>query len=720
MALNTAGQTGLGSDVAMGSSGSAFAPAWVRRAAAISWRFVAAAGLVAVLAAVALYLSTDTAAIIVGAIVASTFGPLVGYVRQGHGWRAQHAAAIVSVAALVGVILVAAMIVLAFAPYYTQILRVAQEGLTGLIERLTALGAPASVLDLLRTVGQGFDTWLRSGAQDLVGPVGTLLAVLVLGGFLTFYLLDEGDRAWRKATASLDPWRADTLTAHALTATSEVGGFLRGTALCAGGDAVSHFVLMTVLGIPLAGPLAVLVFIAGFVPYLGAIFATAVLILVALATKGVATAVILLALIGIAKAVVAVLVDRVVYANRVRIPPALVLIVVPAGAALFGIGGIFAAVPVVAAIIAFIPAITEVLGPGPDPIPPGSFAPLWLDRLAQFSWRALAIVAAVAIAIRLLVVPFFSAPVVIALVLACAMKPSTDALRRRGVGRTPAALIVAIASATVVMAILVVTAVSVVTQLPDILGRASEALGRLGLAQYLAGFTDSIGDSLAEAGSALVSNVATVFAALATAALLTYFFLRDGPVWWGRVLDRVRPERRRTSLGASGAQAARILNGSTLGTGIVSAFAGAAQVVIMTILGLPLAFPIGVLTFFGGFIPYVGSLISTGLAFLVTVAVGDTLDVVAMAIFTVVMNVVLANVIAPLVYGKTVNLHPAVILLAAPAGAAIGGLIGMFLIVPAIAIFGATWRSVIRLFESDETGSALPSSAEMTGIEPAT
>jgi predicted PurR-regulated permease PerM len=70
-----------------------------------------------------------------------------------------------------------------------------------------------------------------------------------------------------------------------------------------------------------------------------------------------------------------------------------------------------------------------------------------------------------------------------------------------------------------------------------------------------------------------------------------------------------------------------------------------------------------------------------------------------MAIFTVVINIVIGNFVAPLVLGKTVSIHPAIVLLAAPAGAAIGGLIGMFLIVPMIAIVMATWRSVIRLFD---------------------
>ncbi len=162
------------------------------------------------------------------------------------------------------------------------------------------------------------------------------------------------------------------------------------------------------------------------------------------------------------------------------------------------------------------------------------------------------------------------------------------------------------------------------------------------------------------------------------------------------------PADRREIVGESGAKAARILNGSTLGTGLVSLVAGTLQVLMMTLLGLPLAFPVGVLTFFGGFIPYIGGAVATGLGFLIAIAFGTPTTIVLMAIFTIVINVVIGNFVAPLVLGRTVSIHPAIVLLAAPAGAAIGGLIGMFLIVPMIAIFMATWRSVIRLFDPDE------------------
>jgi predicted PurR-regulated permease PerM len=69
-----------------------------------------------------------------------------------------------------------------------------------------------------------------------------------------------------------------------------------------------------------------------------------------------------------------------------------------------------------------------------------------------------------------------------------------------------------------------------------------------------------------------------------------------------------------------------------------------------------------------------------------------------MLIFTLVFNIVAGNIVAPLVYGKAVNIHPAVVLMAIPAGSAIGGILGMFLVVPVVGIVATSWRTVLRVF----------------------
>jgi predicted PurR-regulated permease PerM len=154
-----------------------------------------------------------------------------------------------------------------------------------------------------------------------------------------------------------------------------------------------------------------------------------------------------------------------------------------------------------------------------------------------------------------------------------------------------------------------------------------------------------------------------------------------------------------------------------IATGAISAVGAASQFLVMAILGIPLAWPLAILSFFGGFIPYIGSLLTTLLAFLVTVAVGSTQDIIIMFIFTMVFNIVQGNIVAPLFYGRAVNIHPAIVLLAIPAGAAVAGIAGMFLAVPVIGVVATSWRTILRVFGTEPVDRAGAGDVE-TGDRP--
>jgi predicted PurR-regulated permease PerM len=224
----------------------------------------------------------------------------------------------------------------------------------------------------------------------------------------------------------------------------------------------------------------------------------------------------------------------------------------------------------------------------------------------------------------------------------------------------------------------------------------------------LVGLVTATGSGMLGAVAGLLSGLVGFVVALLLAAILTFFFLRDGPGLWDRAIAGLPPVRR-ARLQEAGTGAAGVLGGYMIGTGAISLFGAATQFVIMFVLGVPLALPLAVLSFFGGFVPYIGSFITTGLAFLVTVSTGETTDIIVMGLFTIIFNIVQGNIVAPLVYGKAVNLHPAIILLAIPAGSALAGIIGMFLIVPFLGVVATTWRTVLKTFDDDE-GST-------TGIE---
>ena len=155
-------------------------------------------------------------------------------------------------------------------------------------------------------------------------------------------------------------------------------------------------------------------------------------------------------------------------------------------------------------------------------------------------------------------------------------------------------------------------------------------------------------------------------------ALLAFYFLRDGGAAWMKVTGRSTPQVA-SELRGAGTRAFEALGGYMLGTAAISFVGAASQALIMVLLGLPHVLPVFVLSFFLCFIPYIGGYISTGIAFFITLAVGSPLAIIIMFTWTMVFNIVQGNVIAPIVYGKTVHIHPAIVLLAIPAGGAVGG-----------------------------------------------
>lgn len=163
---------------------------------------------------------------------------------------------------------------------------------------------------------------------------------------------------------------------------------------------------------------------------------------------------------------------------------------------------------------------------------------------------------------------------------------------------------------------------------------------------------------------------------------------------------------RREALDRAGRDAVGILGGYMFGTAAISAVGAISQLLIMVLLGLPFAVPIAVLSFIACFIPYYGGFVTTGLAFLVAIGFGTPAEIVIMGIYTIVFNIVQGNIVTPLVYNRTVNLHPAIVLLAIPAGGAVAGIAGMFLAVPILAVVSATWRSILMVMGDEPDPSA--------------
>ena len=315
-------------------------------------------------------------------------------------------------------------------------------------------------------------------------------------------------------------------------------------------------------------------------------------------------------------------------------------------------------------------------------------------------------------------------PVVIGTILAASLEPLVQALVRRGRSRSAAAGI-AVGGGLVLIVVLVALSLVSVFEQAQLVGDTvvagantidDAAGGHLGLPA--AGVADGARTAV-QTVLALAETTASLAAVLLLGTLLGFYFLRDGGMLWGRLMARVRPDVGR-EVDAAGRRAFDVLGGYMIGTAAISFVGAASQWLIMVLLGLPLALPVFVLSFILCFIPYIGGFLSTGIAFLVAVAAGSPADVAIMGIWTIVFNLVQGNVVSPLVYGRTVHVHPAIVLVAIPAGAAVAGILGMFIIVPAIGVVAATWRTVLGVIGSHSARPAFEGEGLVAGATPGT
>jgi len=674
-------------------------PSWLRRTGAIAWRLLVIAGLAAVILWLAVVLGTVTMSILVALVVAASFAPMVGWLRA-RGWSPAASSAVATVCFFIigfGAILV---VLLWLVPDLVGMVRSIQSGVAELRVQLEALSLSPVIGAQIEEVADGIRTWLEAGLGGLVGGVASVVTVAILALFLTYFTLADGERAWAwllQITTDEKRARIDSAGREAL---ERVGGYLRGTGLLSAARATAYAAFLWALGVPYILPLAVFVLLGGFIPYVGPFLAMAAVLLVALGTVGVQSTLVLFVLMLVANGIVNNFLRPIVYGRSVRLHPAIIIIAIPAGAAVAGIVGVFAAIPVIAFAVAIGGALIEALepetGPRPDRLVAG-----WIDRLAQWSWRLLAAAGVLAVAVVIVVqAPMVVIPVVLAFVVAASVAPVARALKRRGWSDGRAAA-VAVGGTFLLLLFLIVLAL---LQLAGPLGEGIDAaIAGAGDLRDDAGGTLAWVHTVAVAVGALVVTtvgalqvIAAIGVALLLSALLSFYFLRDGARGWASVVSRAS-EWRRDALHRIGRDSVGILGGYMFGTAVISAVGAISQLVIMLVLDLPFAIPIAVLSFIACFIPYYGGFVTTGLAFLIAVAYGTPTQIAIMFVYTIVFNLVQGNIVTPLVYNRAVNLHPAVVLLAIPAGGALAGIAGMFLAVPILAVIATTWRAFLFL-----------------------
>jgi predicted PurR-regulated permease PerM len=334
---------------------------------------------------------------------------------------------------------------------------------------------------------------------------------------------------------------------------------------------------------------------------------------------------------------------------------------------------------------------------------------LWSDGFGRVGTRSLQILAVVAVitvfgfvGTRLTLVVI---PVLIALVLSAAISPLVSFLRRRGLPSLLATWISLLTLVALLSAIVWLVVRAVVSQWDELRDQALEGFDSLqdyvqdlpfditdeqinSVRESALNFLQS--DAVGSGAVAGVSQTADFVAGFFIMIVVLFFFLKDGPAMWEFLL---RPfEGHRYERGQRvGTATIRTLGGYVRGTAIVAVVDAVAIGIGLAIVGVPLVIPLSVLVFLLAFIPLVGATVAGILAALVTlVAVGPVEALIVVAI-VVVVNQLEGDFLQPIVMGRTLRLHPLVILFALTAGTVLVGITGAILAVP---IAASIWRAI--------------------------
>ena len=125
-----------------------------------------------------------------------------------------------------------------------------------------------------------------------------------------------------------------------------------------------------------------------------------------------------------------------IYGRSIHLHPAVILTALPIAGYVAGIVGLFAALPIIAFVVAIGGTVLEMMEP---PLEDRSrLVSGWLDRAAQWSWRALAIIGVLAIGVTLISqVPLVAIPLIVAGVIAASVVPLSAGAPAAGVERQP-------------------------------------------------------------------------------------------------------------------------------------------------------------------------------------------------------------------------------------------------------------------------------------------
>lgn len=211
-----------------------------------------------------------------------------------------------------------------------------------------------AVVDKVKTSTSEHSNELATGAFNAGGQVVDVAAGLVITLLALFFFLYEGRKIWTFFARMLPAAARDRIDAAARRGWVSLGAFTHTQALVALINAACVGIGAAILGLPFVVPIVIIVFLASFVPIVGAIVSGVLPALIALVDNGLWHAVIMVAIIVVVHFVESHVLQPFLMGHAVAVHPLAVIVIVAAGTYLFGVAGALFAVPVAAALNASI------------------------------------------------------------------------------------------------------------------------------------------------------------------------------------------------------------------------------------------------------------------------------------------------------------------------------------------------------------------------------
>jgi predicted PurR-regulated permease PerM len=344
-----------GRGAALRSRGAQDVPYGITTAAAWSWRILIILAMAGVIVWLSRPVSTVIISVAVAALLAGLLYPAVRWLRK-HRIHSGIATAITELGAIILVVgllgLVGQQLVVGFSELSDQVVAGYQQLMTWLSEgplHLSVEQVDNAINSLIDTVRNNSQQLLTGAAAvgSTAGEVGTGLLITLFT--LIFFLL-EGERIWLFLVKLFPQQARRAVNGAGRRGWNSLVSYARIQVFVAFVDAVGIGLSAFFLGVPLAFPLGVLVFLGSFIPVIGAVATGAVAVLLALVANGPVNALLMLIMVLLVQQIESHILQPLVMGKAVSLHPLAVVLAVALGSMVMGIVGALFAVPVMAVL----------------------------------------------------------------------------------------------------------------------------------------------------------------------------------------------------------------------------------------------------------------------------------------------------------------------------------------------------------------------------------